>query len=784
MRILVVEDDKLIASALTEILSSQSYAVEVATDGQAGLALVEAFEYDLILLDVMLPKLDGISFCRQVRSQGYSMPILLLTGRESHHDRAVGLDAGADDYLVKPFDVEELVARIRALLRRASSTSQPVLGWGDLQLDPSLREVTYAGKSLSLTPKEYALLELFLRNSHRVFSCGAILEHLWTYEDAPGEEAVRTHIKGLRQRLKSGGAPADFVETVYGIGYRLKPLHAEPKSTAKNSEIAKANEPFQQQALINLDNVWSRFKEQVSEQITVLEQAALPNPLSQELQQQAKQEAHSLAGSLGTFGLSEGSQLARNIEHLLKTDKILDSQRMQFREWVSALRQTIEHPSETETISPSPALDERPLLLVVDHDRQLAAALVNEAEGWGFQGVIASSLYMAQDKLYRHNPSVVLLDPSFSSTLEDSLTLLRDLDSRKPPVPAIVLSSQTGLIERVKLTRQGGKTFLQKPVPVAQVLEAVAHLAQQAIPETATVLAVDDDPKILAMLQTLLTPWGLKVVTLNDPRKFWEMLEVYSPDLLVLDIEMPYLSGIDLCQVVRSDARWGGLPVLFLTAHTESTVVNQVFAVGADDFVSKPIVGPELVTRIVNRLERIRLLRHMAETDPLTKVANRHKSTQDLEEFLRLAKRQNQSLCLAILDVDYFKQVNDRYGHTMGDAVLRQIGGLLLQFFRSEDVVARWGGDEFIIGLYGATLDDATQRLTRLLNALRQRDFMALDPSIKITGTAGIAQYPKDGADLQSLYRAADTALYRAKQAGRDRVFSTDATPELSFVEG
>ncbi|HYX18452.1 MAG TPA: response regulator transcription factor, partial [Nostoc sp.] len=213
MKILVVEDDELNAYALTAVLTNQNYAVEVSTDGDAAWDLIQTYDYDLILLDVMLPKLDGISLCRQIRSSGLQMPILLLTGRDSSHDKAIGLDAGADDYVVKPFDQEELVARIRALLRRKIVTSQPVLEYGQLQLDPSSCEVTYAGKLLPLTPKEFALLELFLRNNHRVFSCDMILEHLWSYEDTPQEEAVRTHIKGLRHKLKAVGAPNDLVET-------------------------------------------------------------------------------------------------------------------------------------------------------------------------------------------------------------------------------------------------------------------------------------------------------------------------------------------------------------------------------------------------------------------------------------------------------------------------------------------------------------------------------------------------------------------------------------------
>lgn len=781
MRILVVEDDEFIAKALTTVLSNQHYAVEVATDGQAGWDLVEAFAYDLILLDVMLPKLDGISLCRRVRSHGYQMPILLLTGRDSSHDKTIGLDAGADDYVVKPFDQEELVARVRALLRRGGPTSTPVLEWGSLRLDPSSCEVTYGTRPLHLTPKEYSLLELFLRNSRRVFSCSAILDRIWSFDKTPGEEAVRTQIKGLRQKLKAAGAAADLIETVYGIGYRLKPLKV---TTVPQASPAKTGDVSRQQTLEALAGVWNQFKERISEQVAVLEQAAaalLEKTLGAELWQQAQQEAHTLAGSLGTFGFSEGSRLAREIEHIFQAGKSLSQEKaLLATELVAALRREIEPPPEKLVSAVKTNKDELPLLLIVDSDRHLAEQLVIEAATWGLRAEIATNLSAARNTIYRNHPHVVLLDLDLSHTTEDGLTLLAELSNRTPPMPVLVFTAQSGLTERLEVARFGARAFLQKPIPPAQVLEAVAQVLQRVDKAEARVMVVDDDPQILASLRTLLEPWGLAVITLDDPLKFWETLEASSPELLILDINMPHLSGIELCKIVRNDSRWSGLPVLFITVQTDANTVNQVFAVGADDFVSKPIVGPELVTRIINRLERIKLQRNLAETDPLTKLSNRHKSTQDLDNFLRLALRDNQPLCLAILDLDHFKRVNDRYGHATGDAVLHHLGQLLKRSFRSEDVVARWGGEEFVVGMYGMTRSDAVQKLTGVLETLRQKEFITPDctehdaPTLRtqfrVTFSAGVAQYPEDGTDLASLYRSCDAALYQAKATGRDRV--------------
>lgn len=223
MRILVVEDDRQIAETLSAALTHRHYAVEVVHDGEAAWVEVTAAKYDLILLDVTLPKLNGIEFCQRLRRHNLTLPVLMLTARDTKADKIWGLDAGADDYVVKPFDLEELMARVRALLRRGSTTS-PNLVWGHLQLNPSTYEVTYAEQPVVLTPKEFAVLELLVSNGRRVLSRPGIIEHIWSLEDAPTEEAVKTHIRTLRQKLRAAGAPDDLIETLHGLGYRMKQM--------------------------------------------------------------------------------------------------------------------------------------------------------------------------------------------------------------------------------------------------------------------------------------------------------------------------------------------------------------------------------------------------------------------------------------------------------------------------------------------------------------------------------------------------------------------------------
>jgi two-component system, OmpR family, response regulator QseB len=224
MRILIVEDDDRIAKPLAEDLRHQNHVVDVASDGLAGWDYTQAIFYDLILLDLMLPRLDGISLCKKLRLAGSKSLILMLTARDTTGDKVIGLDAGADDYLVKPFELEELAARIRALSRRTPEVQSAVLAHGLLELDPGCRKVTYASTPLELTPKEYMILELFLRHPTQVLTRALILDKLWELDQISGEQTVKTHLTNLRRKLKEAGEPQELIETVYGIGYRLRTL--------------------------------------------------------------------------------------------------------------------------------------------------------------------------------------------------------------------------------------------------------------------------------------------------------------------------------------------------------------------------------------------------------------------------------------------------------------------------------------------------------------------------------------------------------------------------------
>jgi DNA-binding response OmpR family regulator/HPt (histidine-containing phosphotransfer) domain-containing protein len=508
MRILVVEDDEILLSILAQRLSDYHYAVDTATDGLAGWEYASSYEYDLLILDVVLPQLDGISLCQKLRQTGYTVPILLLTSQGTSTAKAIGFDSGADDYVVKPFDDIELIARIRALLRRGSRNPLPMLTWGDLCLNSSTQEVHYAGHLLDLTAKEYSLLEMMLQDSQHVFSKEEIVDSLWSTEEFPVEATVRSHMRRLRNKLAAFGAPLDLIATAHGRGYYLKPytptqsapdlpvdsVVASPSPTHPNANRLRDQTPDRAQYLEFLNDTWQSQRSRCLQQVHKLRATLVElgtAGFAPTAQTEAYRIAHTLIGTLGTFGLEEATHMARHIEQELHPD-----------------------------IYPDPS--QIPPLQALCH------TLYHQLE--------------ATDVLL-HIPGMSVAEPA-----DD------------PQTPDL------------------------------------------------RVMMVDDDPVFLKTIPQQLQRYGFQVSTLDDSRQFWAVLELTQPAVLVLDVQMPHLNGLDLCQALRAASNWQKLPVLFLSVLADAKTQHAAFTAGADDYLCKPITAQTLSERIHLRLQRMHAL--------------------------------------------------------------------------------------------------------------------------------------------------------------------------------
>jgi DNA-binding response OmpR family regulator len=530
MKILLIENNNKLIKNLTQSLTLYRYMIDVAEDGETGWIYGLNFDYDLIILDIELPKIDGLRLCQRFRTEGFTTPILLLSSQSETIAKVRGLDAGADDYIVKPFDQAELFARIRSLLRRGSSNPLPILAWGDLLLNLSTYEVSYNSQPLELSTMEYGLLELLLRDSQHVFSTDEIIDQLWSLDQFPSEATVRSHIRRVRQKLVASGAPKDFISTVHGRGYYLK----APKI----------------------------------EESTSFTESAVHNQMP-------------------TITLAEPSLPQEDV-------------------------------AKSKLIERYYSLT----LVVVSSDTEMNQALIDLSKYYGVhiqvfsilkKQAIQTSLRSASDALPQDPDAILFQLPSGSNRSSilnrsinddnDYIEIWSMVKKNYPDVPIIVIAEHIDLSDRLHFMRWGVNYFLEFQNNPDKVIVSIIQFLNR-LNVFGKVMVLDSDQDWLYSVETLLKPWGFKVTTLADTQQFWAVLKAVMPDALILDVNLPQISGLEVCQLLRSDPFWYRLPILFLSNLKDTITQNQAFKVGADDYLLKPTMGFELAHRIINRLQR------------------------------------------------------------------------------------------------------------------------------------------------------------------------------------
>jgi DNA-binding response OmpR family regulator/HPt (histidine-containing phosphotransfer) domain-containing protein len=644
MKILLIEDDDALITLLTKSLSSQHHIVDAVKDGEMGWTYASTFDYNLIILDIMLPKLDGISLCKKLRAEGYTMPILLLTAQDQTTAKVQGLDAGADDYVAKPFDITELIARVRALLRRGSNNSLPLLSWGDLVLNPSSCDVTYNGQLLTLTTKEYDLLEMFLRDSSHVFSSDEIIDRLWSSDDFPAEATVRSHLRRLRNKLQAAGAPNDLIGTIHGRGYYLNsnqphPSNPQPVINKVEQPVAKPeiaeshslentqphtlSDQQEQQYLAFLQETWLTTRPQCLEQLAELAEIfdrLIVGKATYEEQQHAYQQAHKLVGTLGIFYLFSGMELARKIEVLLKRSNLISPEEAAVLPALVAELTASVASNQPQTDQPNAECEQsyRSTLLLVDLDPALNLTLTALAKQQECRAATLSSPWamitaketvenylanISTDTIFLPTVVMIALTTNGHKINEECLALIHNIHQQFPHWSLLVLSKSDELQERLAVVQHGGKFLAIEQLTAEQIFTVATTLWRSAV-DPIKVMVVDDDVNWLRAMPQLLQPWEMNVTTLADLPQFWTVLQLVQPDVLILDIQMPEMNGLELCQILRGDPHWQHLPILFLTATKEPTTQQQAFRAGADDYLCKPVPAGELAQRIRHRWSR------------------------------------------------------------------------------------------------------------------------------------------------------------------------------------
>lgn len=368
------------------------------------------------------------------------------------------------------------------------------------------------------------------------------------------------------------------------------------------------------------------------------------------------------------------------------------------------------------------------------------------------------------------NPDAVIMDISFpegaSIGTDVIATLKREINN---PVPVIFFSGRDDFDARLRAVQAGGEAYFHKPARPLDLVAMLDALTVQHEPEPYRVLIVDDEPEVADYHSLILQDAGMIVYQAHDPSFVLDVLQYFRFDLVLMDMYMPSCTGRDLAKVIRQLPDYVGLPIVYLSSETDKKKQFSAMRVGAEGFLTKPVQPEELVSTVAIRAERMRNLRSLMARDSLTGLFNHTTTTQLLESTIATAKREDSSLCFAMIDVDNFKLVNDNFGHPVGDQVLLALGRVLQQRLRNSDVVGRYGGEEFAVILPGVSLEEAWEVIDQLRADFAKVNFRAGETDFSCSFSAGIACYP-EFKHIATLRASADRALYAAKKQGRNRV--------------
>lgn len=429
---------------------------------------------------------------------------------------------------------------------------------------------------------------------------------------------------------------------------------------------------------------------------------------------------------------------------------------------------------------PIPTLPGRPTILVVDDELTFLNEVRKYGRGLALNVTTATTSDAALERVQSQAIDAVIVDAHLEHG-ESGFALaatLRTLPGYSE-LPIGAVSSDGTMKSRISAAHAGATVFLEKPLDEPTFGEAVRRLLESDKGGEATVLVVDDDPSFADAVRSILENHGSNVVYERNPLRLLEVLSEVRPDVLLLDDEMPEMSGTEACRVLRAADKWRDLAVVFASSSTSVEDHLACFRAGGDDCISKPLLPEELVARVGVRIERARWFRERTQRDPLTGLLSRKALSDAVEARISDAARRQRHLAICMLDVDGFKSVNDEHGHLVGDRVLASLGRLLRARFRNVDLRGRWGGEEFVVALNEETGDSAAAVVARVLREFGEETFTddAGEP-FRVSFSAGVSTFPDDGRALKQLLRVADQRMYEAKRSGGARAMGPNGIAE------
>lgn len=490
-------------------------------------------------------------------------------------------------------------------------------------------------------------------------------------------------------------------------------------------------------------------------------------------------EAQALTISSGTFGLKKFSRMCSQLEKQLKTLVEVPTRAAEASAEIAFIFKNILSLSPNYEIEPfslmlsiSPPTESlTELIYIVDHDAFMAEYLRLQINCFGYQTRAFSSIADLGNAFSEQKPAATIIAINLPLTNTD-LETMQQIKVGNADVPFIFISANYSQTDRLHSVRAGGKAFFVKPVEINELIDTLDELTHIKKKEPFKVLFVEDSVSLAAFYAEIMRKHGMEACIVNEPLEMLEKLIEFSPDIVVMDLYLPGWNGYELVTMLRQQEMFVSLPVIFLS--TEQKVDLQLVALqaGGDDFLTKPINPDYLVASINHRAERYRnLRRHMVE-DGLTGLYNQVKTKDMLAVEIARAQRAIAPVSFVMLDIDYFKRINDVHGHPVGDRVLKTLAKFLKQGLRRTDIIGRFGGEEFALILPGTEAKQAETILNNLRLAFEKIQHHTHDGVFNVTFSAGICSYPQFG-DATAMCAAADLALYDAKHSGRNRVSIT-----------
>ncbi len=489
------------------------------------------------------------------------------------------------------------------------------------------------------------------------------------------------------------------------------------------------------------------------------------------------QAIHSLAGSAGTFGYQRLGLLARQFELLLREESAKAGEQP-FKQMLSQYDELIEcatrGPEEPATrgpvVKPRRTESEAPLIYVLEDDPTLGEEIRRQLLNFGFHSQIFSEESALAEALKNKVPGALVIDVHLEQYLFEGPSFAAKLFKHGLTAPPIIfISSDSSWKARLAAVRAGGTAYLTKPLDFSSLVDVIDRNTGRGDQTPYRILVVDDDSLLGEHYATVLQASGMIAESLDEPSRLLDVITTFKPELIVMDLHMPHCSGVDAAQVIRQNPAHINIPIVYLSTETGLSQQLEAMSVGGDDFLHKPISDQHLIAAIEFRVERFRSLRNLMGLDSLTGLLNHIALKLTLESDLEHARRSGGNLCFVMVDIDHFKSVNDKYGHPVGDRVIKGLARLLKQRLRKSDVVGRYGGEEFALILRDADVEQAHHLIDELRQFFAEISHVYLNDSFSSTLSAGIASAPPH-ADIESLINAADKALYAAKHAGRNCV--------------